>query len=463
MIFATCFLMIGSLAQAQKILEVKDISQPNDVYSSANDEAAVIIRCHESIPLYFTSSMDKSADPFRTELQGSDSVYYIAFPTGPRYRGRELTISSRGYASRIIKLELQPKQLLSFQVSDPNSMVDAGCYRLHRNKGVEEIKNSNYEEARNQFMVARECTDCDQAENESNITLADSLIYFRQKGDEAYKLLDYVTASIYYSNILGLNPYDNYASNRNTLCIQNYTKECSALFTQAEYYFTEKEFDKAQELYQKVVEKDCSNKSIAIERINAINTNLRDKKEHARVLTYEYRKDVPFGLSYGKYNMHKVGGFFQMDFNSSIFDAIRNDCIYGDEKFPEANMSFGWTVKIYSPVWLHFGPGVTTKFYYGTYQSKKYPKVGYGETDLLDTKEMGNDLHTPKDNFADDNVEKAWKHTNVAFAISPVIGITAKYSYFALRLTYQYRWTVESELDEFMGKSRLSLGVGVAF
>ena len=95
-ILSACFFLLGSVAFAQNVFEVKDISQPNDVYSSADDEAALVIRCHQTIPLSFSSSMDKSAEPFRSELQGSDSVYYIAFPTGNRYRGRELTISSPG-------------------------------------------------------------------------------------------------------------------------------------------------------------------------------------------------------------------------------------------------------------------------------------------------------------------------------------------------------------------------------
>ena len=463
-ILSACLFLMGSMAFAQNVFEVKDISQPNDVYSSADDEAALLIRCHQSIPLSFSSSMDKSADPFRTEIQGSDSVYYIAFPTGNRYRGRELTISSPGYSSIVIQLDLQPKQLLSLQVTDPNALVDAGCYRGHRNRGVEEIKKSNYEEARNQFVVARECSDCNQEENESNIALVDSLILYRQKGDEAFKLLDYVTAGKYYSNILALNAYDTYASNRNTLCVQNFSEECSSLFTRAEYYYTEKEYDKAKELYEKVVEKECRNMTMAIDRLNSINTLARAKQDHSRVFTYEYRKDVPIGFSYGKYNMHKVGGFFQMDFNSIVFDAARSDCMYGDEKFPELNMSFGWTVKIANPVWIHFGPGFTGKMYYGTYLSKKSPKTGYGEKEwnLLDTKEMGDDLKTPRDEAPED-YKDAWTKANFAFAVSPVIGITAKYSYFALRITYQYRWSVQKDLKDFMGDSRLSVGVGVAF
>ena len=304
-----CLLLIGNLSFAQNVLEVENISQPNDVYSSPNDEAAIIIRCKESIPLKFISSMDKNAEPFRTELQGSDSVYYIAFPTGSRYRGRELTITSWGYNSAVIPLELEPKQLLSFRVFDPNATVDAGCYRGHRNKGIEEIKNSNYEEARNQFIVARSCSDVDSVENEANITLADSLIFYRQKGDEAFKLLDYVSAGGYYSKILALNAYDSYASNRNTLCVQNYSQECASLFSKAEYYYSEKEYDKAQELYERIIAKECTNMAIATDRINAINSLQIAKKDHARVFTYELRENVPLGFSYGKYNMHKVGGF----------------------------------------------------------------------------------------------------------------------------------------------------------
>ena len=462
LLLLACLFLVANMACAQKVLEVKDISQPNDVYSSTADEAAVIIRCHQSIPLRFVSSMDKSADPFRTELQGSDSVYYIAFPTGNRYRGRELTAFSRGYASVIISLELQPKQLLSFQISDPNSLVDAGCYREHRNKGMLEVKNANYEEARNQFMLAKECSDCNQIENDGNITMVDSLIFYRKEADFALKLLDYKEAGNYYSRIIALNSYDNYASDRLNLCVQSQLQECSTLFTKAEFYFTEKEYDRAKEIYEKIIDKECSSMHIATERLNSIISLQKAKKDHARVFTYEWLKNAPFGFSFGKYNMHKVGGFFQMHFNKVVFDAIRSECMYGDEEFPELNMSFGWTVKIANPVWIHVGPGFTGKMYYGTYLKKVYPEVGYGEDSKLDAKKMGTDLSLPKDE-APDAYEDGWTKANYAIAVSPVIGVTVKYSYFALRLTYQYRWSVESKLQDFIGRNRFLIGAGIAF
>ena len=458
-----CLFLIGNMAFAQGVLQMTDISQPNDVFSSAEDEAAVIIRCHESIPLKFISTMDKSADPFQTELQGTDSVYYIAFPTGNRYRGRELTIIARGYSPVVLNLELQPKQLLSYQIIDPNATVDAGCYREHRNKGIEEIKNANYEEARNQFIVARECSDCDTEENEKNIANADSLILFRAQAEEAFKMLDYVHAGKLYSKVIALNPYDTYATNRNTICVQNFSKECGAIFSKAEFYYSEHDFDKAKELYEQVIAKECTNNlAIATERLNAINLQQRARRDHSHVISYEYRKDVPIGIHTGSYNMHKAGGFFQLDLNTTVFDAARSDCRYGDKNFAEMNMAFGWTIKIVNPVWIHFGPGFTGKMYYGTYLKDKYPTIGYGESDLLDTKEMGNDLTLPKSEIPE-QYEDGWKKANFAFGVSPVIGLTFKYSYFALRLTYQYRWSIQSKLKDFVGTSRLSVGVGVAF
>ena len=462
------FLLVGSVAFAQKVLESKEVSQSNDVYTSQNDEAAVIIRCHESIPLRFSSSMDKGVEPFRTELQGSDSVYYIAFPTGKRYRGRELTIMSRGYRSININLELIPKQLRSFVISDPNAMVDAGCYREHRNMGMEEFKQCNYEDARNQFLLARECSDCNVEENMSNLALVDSVILFRQEGDKAFKIMDYVTAGDYYMKVYSLNANDTYANDRYFDCEDNFSKECFKLFYQAEFYYNEREYDKAKELYNLVVSKKCHNINIASERLNVINSSLRAKRDHSRVFTYDYRKDAPIGFSIGNYNMHKVGGFFQMDLNTYVFDALRSECQYGDKNFPEMNMSFGWTLKIINPVWINFGPGFTGKMFYGDYKDKKYPKVGYGhdEWSLLDSKKMGDEIILMLADTANEVPEEykdGWKHANFGCAISPVIGLTAKYSYFALRLTYQYRWSIKKDLKDFMGTNRFSLGVGVAF
>ena len=75
-LLSACFLLIVSMLHAQNFLEITNVSQPNDVYSSPNDKAALLIRCHQSIPLRFVSSMDKSAEPNYKVL-----IPYITLPS----------------------------------------------------------------------------------------------------------------------------------------------------------------------------------------------------------------------------------------------------------------------------------------------------------------------------------------------------------------------------------------------
>ncbi len=127
--------LMASFASAQNVLEVTDVSQPNDVYSSEDGKAVVVVKCNKTIPLSFESTMDKSAEPYNTQIDGNDSIYYIEFSTGARYRGRQLSIKSPGYNVVTVELDdLKPKQVVTLMAIDPNSMVDAGCYRGHRTR-----------------------------------------------------------------------------------------------------------------------------------------------------------------------------------------------------------------------------------------------------------------------------------------------------------------------------------------
>ncbi|MGM9707885.1 MAG: hypothetical protein ACI3YM_09830, partial [Prevotella sp.] len=363
-----------------------------------------------------------------------------------------------GYNIVTIPLELNPKQLRSFYLSDPDATVGKGCYVEHRNKAQEEIKKTNYEQAKDLLLEACQCSDVDTTENNENLRTLDTIMNSRAMADRSFKLLDYQEAATYYEKVMMLNPYDNYASNRFTVCMRNYESECDIAFKKAEYFFREKMYDKAQELYDQVVRRECNNMVIATDRLNIIQSAMDAKKFHSRVITYEYNKDTPLGFSYGKYNMKKTGGFIQCDLNNRVFDALRSDCRYGDTKDdPEFNMSFGWTIKIVNPVWIYFGPGFTSKIYYGTYLDDNFPGYKDHEMEKVEKTEY----------MTDDEYERELKKletkSNLAFAVSPVIGICVKYSYFAIRATYQYRWALKSQLDDYIGKSRLSFGVGVAF
>ena len=443
------------VTKAQNVFDVTDISQENDIYSGEENEAAVLIRCNHSIPLSFSSSMDKVVNVYMSDLQGTDSLYYLVFPTGKKYRGRELTITAPGYQSYIVSLELEPKQLVSYQIIDPNSMVDAGCYRGHRNKGIQEIKTANYEEARNQFILARECSDVNKDENEKNIQLVDTIVYYRQKANNCFDLVDYREASEYYSKVIELNSYDIFASTRRNECILKFSENCQALYDRAEYFFSIKDYDKAKEFYQRIVDEKCQSYRNAVTRINEIEKYLLARKDHNTVISYEFdlNGNCPFGFHVGSYKMKKVGGFFEMNFNGKLFDVFRSSASYGDK--PELNIAFGFTRKIASPVWIYFGPGFTFKSYFGNFIKDIYPvkNVPYPSDKKEGLVEEIKDGKTVYD------LEK----TNFAFAVSPTIGIVVKYSYFALRLGYQYRFAFKKELQDYIKSNRFSIGVGVAF
>lgn len=464
-------LAVAFTAHAQKTLDIEDRTQSVDVYSSDGDEAAIIIRCDESIPLEFSSSMDKHADPFRVETQGSDKVYYIAFPTGNRYRGRQLTINSPGYNEYVIDLgDMQPKRLYTFYLSDPNATVGKGCYIEHRNKAQAEIKAMNYDQAQLILEESQQCSDVDTAELRQNLQLVDSLIYYRQLGEQAYRTLDYSLASDYFDKVMSFNPYDTYASSRYSTCVSRYTVECNAMFNRAETFFENKEYDKARELYADLAGRNFSMSSSAQQRLKETERAITKKKEHARVITYEWRKDTPIGFSFGKYNRRRVGGFFQFDLSNKVFDAMRSECNVKDKKFAEMNIAAGWAIHIWGPLWVHFGPGFTGKLYYGTYKDGNYPMYEKHELEPYQyptTWDYNTGTEIPVENLSQEDKDKVKKKAdtkaNVAFAVSPVVGITAKYSYFSLRLTYQYRFSFKSELDDFVNKQRFSIGIGVSY
>ena len=178
--------------------------------------------------------MDKTANPYNTLAEGNDSIYYIEFPTGSRYRGRQLSIKSPGYNTVTISLEdLKPKQAVTLLAVDPNSMVDAGCYRGHRNRGLEELKKMNYNEARIQFEVATECSDVDTIENNENLALVDSIIYYRNKAELLFKMHNYREAANLYKKVLMYKSYDSYANDRQAECMLKYVDECSMTMEQA--------------------------------------------------------------------------------------------------------------------------------------------------------------------------------------------------------------------------------------
>jgi hypothetical protein len=196
------------------------------------------------------------------------------------------------------------------------------------------------------------------------------------------------------------------------------------MFRTAESYFEERNYQRAQPLYEKVIERSCNESSIAYERLQAMSV------KHPHVLTCEFALNTPFGISSGNYKDHKVSGYFTLRFNSELFELLRTA---EDEKLkPELNVSFGWTVKVIKPVWVFFGPGYT----------------GVGKY-IVESD--------------DDKLKLKINH-----AISPEVGLLGKIVLadkigIALRYTFQYRFALEKENIDYIGKTRHVLGIGFCF
>ncbi len=194
--------MIAGYIHAQSVINVEDISRPNDVYLNSMDSALVVIRSHKSIDLIFflstngQQSKSQSLKPSKFEIDASDDgVYSFAFPTGNKNSGQTLIIATRDGASVPIDINLGPKQVKTFRVKRPFGFVVEKCYPQHRNKALEEKSKGNYTEALEELRLANECFDKDSIENDNNIRIVNSLIKYRRDGDAAYDKRDYIEAS----------------------------------------------------------------------------------------------------------------------------------------------------------------------------------------------------------------------------------------------------------------------------
>jgi hypothetical protein len=52
---------------------------------------------------------------------------------------------------------------------------------------------------------------------------------------------------------------------------------------------------------------------------------------------------------------------------------------------------------------------------------------------------------------------------NAAVSVNPEIGVCVKYSFFAARVGYSYRFALNNVLKDFLGQHCFSLGIGFAF
>jgi len=412
---------------AQRPLEPIEQTKEGEVFPMGkNTYARITISTEINIQPYF-KSMDVLLTPVEIDTLGK-KVFYHLHLDAKRFPKTNLEIIVDGFSPlNLIFDNLQPNQWLRYNVFDPDvTIVD--CYNQLMREGSNLLQKGMYEEARKKYESIKNV--CSKVENEEEInkkiTLLNSILMWRNLGEANYTRSDYTGAIENFEKILEQNPEDKYIGNRLTEAQTKQREDCVANFKMAEIFFSEKDYNSAQPLYEKTIEKSCNEMAQAIGRLQEI----RMKAKRPHVLTWEFSQNTPIGLSTGDYKEHKSSGYFTIRLNSDLFELARTD---GDEKLkPELNVSFGWTIKVIKPVWVFFGPGYTGV---GQYLSK-------------------------------DGKEKL--ELKINNAVSPEAGllgriIIANKVGIALRYTYQYRFALEKEAQNDVGKTRHVFGIGFCF
>jgi len=430
-IFTSLFFTAISLAiSAQRPLTLVDRSQANDTYLGQNKFACVTVSTPKTLqPLFYEGDVKKL--PEKTDSTGSDINYHLKFEIVKGYERNKITIQANGFEPLALNFWLNPNQQLKYYVFDADSTI-VDCYNQLTREGMSLFRSGLYKEARKKYETVKTCSNI-PPENDIDVRIAliDSIFTWKTLGDVAFNTSDFLDAIKWYRKVFTQNPDDKSTEKCLSQAMIAQNENCRINFETAERYFEDRDYVNAEMLYKKVIELRCLNEQYAIQKIREIN-NLR---KLSSVFTYEFEKDVPIGFSTGKYNDKKSGGYFTLRVNQEVFEAARSNLNVNAR--PELNLSFGWTIKLVKPLWIFFGPGYT----------------GVGKY-IAEEESPG-------------STEKKLK-LNISHAVSPEIGLMCKIPLsrkigIAFRYTFQYRFAIDKQEIDYIGKNRHVFGAGFCF
>ena len=426
-----------TVAFSQRVLDYRDQTQALSVFSDKDPEvinaggaqAGITIFCTNTLSLSFESNVDRTVDVYNKEERGGLTYYYIRFTVGrfrgANYDGRVLEVLAPGFLPLKIRIDLQPSESKSFEIYDPNATVGVGCFYENFNAASELYRNSNYTEARERFKLSKECTDYQQSANvEYILESIDSILVLRTRGDYYYDTQNYIEAFNAYQKIIGYNSSDQYAVNRSGEARVKIDELCTNYFSEAESYFYQSKYEEAELLYEKMLDLSCSNNRVANLRLLELRRYLHDRQQKAQVVLYEIAANTPIGLSYGRYTQDKFSTYISIRFNPALFQAISNKD--DPDQKGEVNLSFGWNRMVIKEVGFFGGLGYT----------------GMGKWDYENPEEPQFTLN---------------------HAVSPEAGVLFKLGPVALRYTFQYRFALDNEFQDYIGKIRHVAGLGICF
>jgi len=423
-------------ASAQRPLSYEDQTKEGEVYYLGKNKFACITISAKLYLYPYFKSMNTRLTPVKIDTLGEKAYYHLNLDA-LNYPKTNLEIIVNDFSPlNLVWDNLQPNQWLRYDIYDPEPTV-VDCFHQLDREGMKSFQAGNYEEAKRKYQeIPKTCSelkDDEKAYIDNQLKLIDTLIVWRNMANEYAAGMDYSKAIEYYTKVYTRNPSDELSRNKSIETQFKLSEDCKVNFDKAESYFNDKDYSNAKIQYEKVVAQPCLNVAEAKEKLLKIDEILKAKCIH--VLTYEVAKDTPIGFSTGNYKDHKASGYFTLRLNSDVFEAIRTNT--DSTKRPELNVSFGWTIPIVKPVWIFFGPGYTGVGQYVVSKNQD-PNATQEKLDLVITN-----------------------------AVSPEIGVLGKIVLgkvgIALRYTFQYRFALEKDMQDYIGQSRHVFGIGLCF
>jgi tetratricopeptide (TPR) repeat protein len=459
--FIVLFFFYGNNMFAQN-LEYEEQTKDDDICTYDNVHACITVIADKSLNLGFNSNLEmpeQIASTMNKVVVGELIHYTLHFKTGKEqnkdYRDRILEISSSKYPQDPLKIHLdnlQPKESLTFFVTLKK------CYEPLFSEGNTLFFAGKYKEAGEKYAQAKECLDKKDAalvegEVEKKIVRVDSIIAWIEKASESMLLLDYNMAIKYYNKVLLENPSDHPTIVKIDAAMQKQLAYCDKCEKAAYRYYREHEYDKALELYQRIANQICNNNANNQAKVDTIKIIIDSQKNKYRVFTYEFgvskfrspNLSLPISFSTGKYLNYKMGGYFSFATNPAFFNMLRSD--YTNAVQGSAGISFGMNLRPvkprvtkYVPLWLFWGTGYT---FMGAYH--------YKNASDEDVRFEGGKLPDAKLNL------------RAYHAVPFEAGLLLKVKWLVLRYTFQYRFAIKIDTQEYINPYMHSLGIGICY
>ncbi len=488
-------IMLATFAQDLKILNVQETTEGIGVYPCGDrHEALVQFITSEPFDIAFESSHDNELDITVDSIAGKKtySIVFITQAPGQDYSGRRLVIKVEGFQDYRMPLPLMDKQKFEYTVSDPYSKLRSPFF-LYFEKAQEEFRDGNYQMAKDDYELCRYCPEfsSDSVNIINHITICDSMMQWSDLALQSENFHQYKKAGEYYSKMLRYNSSD-YIRSQLFATQQNFLSDCQALDNMGQTYFGQDNYERAQDMYEQIVENGCNDLSMqAATMLTAIRKAKMRRDDHARTLMFAWSPNM-VGLSWGNYYQSRSYGWYgslmannmAIDLgtmrsypkgvitNKEVASGSKDPLIFNYEELEanprgdyqpidnkldyEASFSIGCSWHVWEPIFIHFGVG-----YHG------------GGFDTFDSTSCYKALEESKNDVAFDFMnENTWTTSfrndyskiNWFNGAAPEIGIVLKYWRLAAKFTYQYTYWINNNVyEDFLKQNTDNYQIAVGF